>query len=197
MSDIEEYLKKQWSYLLQRLLYEQRNKIAEEKRLDFLSKQIEDIKTAILTTIPNDELKDTAKGAIRFRGLIEFFLDFKLPNMDKILLSKVSWDQLFEQMGIKEFKSASDPKRKFSTRNGVAFLLKDDESRFYFAPYLSVETIEKLVKVDWEEFKNIPENRKNAIFNAIKDNFVEGRFMAVHEIKVPFTEWLQTNDGKE
>ena len=196
LSDIQDYLKKQWSYLLQRLLYEQKNKIGEEKRLDFLSKQIEDIKTAILTTIPNDELKDTAKGAIKFRGVLEFFLEFKVKNSDNLLLGKLPWEKLFEEFGIKELREVSDPKRKFSSRTGVAFVMKD-ESKFFFNRYMTLESLEKYVKKDWEEFKELPDNRKNAIFNAIKDNFVEDRVRHIEEIMMPLADWIKSAKTEE
>jgi hypothetical protein len=114
LSDIEDYIKKQWSSLLQRLLSEQKNKIVEEKRLDFLSKQIEDIKTAILTTIPSDELKETAKGAIRFRGVLDFLFSFKIENdIEPILLSKLTWDEVLLKLGIVRVEQTRDIKRKY------------------------------------------------------------------------------------
>ena len=51
---------------------EQKTKKAEERRIDYIANQIADIKTAIMTSISNSELKATAKGAIKFRMLVDF-----------------------------------------------------------------------------------------------------------------------------
>lgn len=48
MQDIEDTLKKQWSGYFQRLLYEQRYRNAERKRIDMLNEQFEDLQLALL-----------------------------------------------------------------------------------------------------------------------------------------------------
>jgi hypothetical protein len=174
-SDIEDYLRKQWSALLQRLLHEQRNKVIEEKRLDFLSKQIEDIKTAILTTIPSDELKETAKGAIKFRGVINFILGFKNEaDPEPIVLDKISWDDLLLRFNIVRTAPTRDIKRKYSKRMVTAFIRKDE--KFYISRW-EIDIVDTHIVRDWLDFIDLPEPRKKAIFNAIKDNFIEREFM--------------------
>jgi hypothetical protein len=175
LSDIEDYIKKQWSSLLQRLLSEQKNKIVEEKRLDFLSKQIEDIKTAILTTIPSDELKETAKGAIRFRGVLDFLFSFKIENdIEPILLSKLTWDELLLKLGIVRVEQTRDIKRKYRRSNASAFIRED--GKFYLSRY-DVDVINTHIINDWVNFSELPEPRKRAIYNAIKDNFIDRDFI--------------------
>ncbi|MCW3102745.1 MAG: hypothetical protein JWO09_1185 [Bacteroidetes bacterium] len=173
--DIEDFLKKQWSSLLQRLLSEQKNKIVEEKRLDFLSKQIEDIKTAILTTIPSDELKETAKGAIKYRAIIDFLLSFKnIPTTEEIILSRLNWEELLLKFGIVRTVLTRDIKRKYTKRMVIAFIRADE--RFYLSRYDN-EIIENYIKIGWMEFTQLPDQRKKAIYNAIKDNFIERDFI--------------------
>lgn len=174
LGDIEDFIKKQWSSLLQRLLSEQRNKTVEEKRLDFLSKQIEDIKTAILTTIPSDELKETAKGAIKFRGVIDFLLNFKNENEpEPIILTKSTWEEMLEKFNIINVVSTKDIRRKYRRNNVGAFIRKDD--KFYISRY-DIDIITNHIINDWYSFSELPEQRKKAIFNAIKDNFIERDF---------------------
>lgn len=175
LSDIEDYIKKQWSSLLQRLLSEQKNKIVEEKRLDFLSKQIEDIKTAILTTIPSDELKETAKGAIRFRGVLDFLFSFKIENdIEPILLSKLTWDEVLLKLGIVRVEQTRDIKRKYRRSNVSAFIRED--GKFYISRY-DVDVINTHIINDWVNFSELPEPRRRAIYNAIKDNFIDRDFI--------------------
>lgn len=169
-SDIEEFLRRQFSSLLQRLLFEQRNKIVEEKRLDILSKQIEDIKTAILTTIPSNELKETAKGAIQFRGIIEFLLSFKnVPDISEIALKNIDWDSLLFELGIVEIAETRDKNRKY-TKRLFGVLIKEDRT-FYLTPY-DLNVLTSFIAEDWNEFSRLPDPRKTAILNAIKDNFI-------------------------
>lgn len=174
LSDIEDYIRKQWSSLLQRLLSEQKNKIVEEKRLDFLSKQIEDIKTAILTTIPSDELKETAKGAIKFRGVLDFLLSFKaVEDIESILLSKLTWEELLLRLNIVRVEQTRDLRRKYRRGTVSAFILSD--GKFYLSRY-DTDIINNHIVVDWGSFSELPEPRKKAIYNAIKDNFIERDF---------------------
>lgn len=173
-SDIEDFIRRQFSSLLQRLLQEQKNKIIEEKRLDFLSKQIEDIKTAILTTIPSDELKETAKGAIQFRGIIEFLISFNVSdNVDTLILENISWEELISKLDIIYIVETKDKRRKYTKRLQSAFVKSD--LTFYLVRY-DMETIPKIIS-DWESFRVLPDQRKLAILTAIKDNFIERDFL--------------------
>lgn len=174
LSDIEDYIRKQWSSLLQKLLNEQRSNSQDEKRIDSLSKQIEDIKTAILTTIPSDELKETAKGAIKFRGIVDFLLNFNQEaEPEPIILSKLTWDEMLQRFNIVRIESTKDAKRKYRRRDVSAFIRED--GKFYISRYDS-DIIFKRIIPDWESFSNLPEPRKKAIFNAIKDNFIDREF---------------------
>ena len=175
LSDIEDYIRRQWSSLLQKLLKEQRNNNIEEKRMDSLSKQMEDIKTAILTTIPNDELKETAKGAIRFRGVVDFLLNFhQEADPEPVILSQLTWEEMLKKFNIVKIASTKDVKRKYRRRDSSAFIRED--GKFYLSRY-DYDIILSRIKPDWESFSAIPEQRKKAIFNAIKDNFTDNDFL--------------------
>lgn len=167
IEDIDSHLRKQWSGLLQRLLFEQRAKLGEERKFDFLTKQIEDIKTAILTTIPSDELKETAKGAIQFRGAIDFLLHFEVPDIDQVILSNKTWDDMIIDLGIVGFDQTDDSRVTRFSRMHIVFLKADNT--FYVSRYRP-EMLEQ-IKSDWEAFHVLPQNRKEAILAALKDSF--------------------------
>ena len=78
--DIESQLKKQWAGIFQRLMHEQRTKAFEGRRIENLSSQIADLKAAVLGSISNGELKETAKGAIRFRLLVDLLYSLALQS---------------------------------------------------------------------------------------------------------------------
>lgn len=167
IEDIDSHLRKQWSGLLQRLLFEQRSKLGEERKFDFLTKQIEDIKTAILTTIPSDELKETAKGAIRFRGVIDFLLNFDVQNIEQIILGDKNWEEIMKDMGIVSVEQTSDSRLSRYSRVQLAFLKSDNT---FFITRYRTEILDRII-LDWEEFHSLPQNRKEAIIAAIKDTF--------------------------
>lgn len=196
LADIEDYIKKQWSYLLQRLLNEQKNKLVEEKRLDFLSKQIEDIKTAILTTIPSDELKETAKGAIKFRGVVNFLLNFnEEAEVEDVILSRITWEEALLRFNIARFIPAKDLKRKYRRKDVVAFIRTD--GKFYLSRY-DFDIVNDHIKKDWEDFSQLPDIRKKAIFNAIKDNFIdrESPFRDLEFFDIDFEEYEKNVDNE-
>ncbi|WP_321827097.1 DUF4062 domain-containing protein [Maribacter dokdonensis] len=166
--DIEGHLRKQWSGLLQRLLAEQKSLISEERKLEYISKQIADIKTTILTTLPNDELKETAKASIRFRHFVEIMLQFSNEGVESKLVVKTSWEKLLNKLSIKEIRMLPLPRERMGRNEALAFI-KDDDT-FYLSDRFSIRIAENLAK-DWIEFSKIDKTKKSAIIEAIKDDF--------------------------
>ena len=100
LQDIEDSLRKQWSGLMQRLLYEQRSRAIDSRRIDSLTDQLESLKTAILTALggSKDE-KEIARGVVRFRRLVDFMN--ALPGGGAALIGpQLTWLALTEKIGI-------------------------------------------------------------------------------------------------
>lgn len=55
-----------------------------------------------MTSITNTDLKDTARGVIKFRQLIQGMTFLSVSNTADILLSELSWSDLLNEIGIKE-----------------------------------------------------------------------------------------------
>jgi hypothetical protein len=72
IEEIIDHLKKQWPALFQRLLRDNRDHQEESKRIDRLSEQFEDLKTALLATVADTEARRIAQGVVRYRRLIDF-----------------------------------------------------------------------------------------------------------------------------
>lgn len=94
--DIEITLKKQWAGLFQRLLNETRNKQLEIKRIDILSNQLEDLKTAILTSISGTNEKEIARNVVRFRRLIDFLKSLRLKSYKNLLTTNLDWKEFLK-----------------------------------------------------------------------------------------------------
>ncbi|OWA33541.1 hypothetical protein B9G55_19455 [Saccharibacillus sp. O16] len=162
MEDIESYLRKQWSGLLQRLLYEQRFKKQEEIKIDYLANQIADIKTAIMTSISSSDLKDTARGAIKFRHLVDFFRQLKNSNTRDLLLLDITFQDLLTRLSIIDIIPIYNPNRF----NRLTALILEDGT--FFELRYPIGFIERL-KDDWMEFTILNQTSRQAIINAIYD----------------------------
>jgi hypothetical protein len=187
--DIESQLKKQWAGLFQRLLHEQRTKALEGRRIDNLSSQIADLKAAVLGSISSGELKETAKGAIRFRQFIEFVTGLargeRSAAASYLLRSDLTWNELMRSLGVVEVRQNALRGRYGPT--SVALLL-DDQT--YFRCRASMRVISRF-DGEWSDFRGLSNEAKNAILDAVFDS-LDGRVipMLVHYDE-PFTE----NDG--
>lgn len=166
LDDIEEHLKKQWSALFQRLLFEQRNKQGETERIDYIANQIADIKTAIMTSISDSRLKETAKGAIKFRTLVEFiyFLATEARRLSphEILTSDLEWNEILKIFEIEEIFGESS--KAYSSKT---ILLCRNQT--YFRANLP-PAIFKRIETDWNMFRQLTNEVRQAIINAVIDN---------------------------
>lgn len=168
MPDIETQIKKQWAGLFQRLLHEQREHAIETRRIDNLSSQIADLKAAVLGSISSNELKETAKGAIRYRVMVDFLSSAAsavTPFVDvwALLVSQLSWEEVFAIFGIKEIRAEA------RSRNiGLhSVMLREDGT--YYRVRLSMSGIARLGR-EWSDFKELGKDAKEAIANAVIDS---------------------------
>jgi hypothetical protein len=166
--DIEVQLKKQWSGLFQRLLSEQRSRAFEGRTLDQLSSQIADLKAAVLGSISSGKLKETAKGAIRFRTLIDFAqslaVEYKPDQADELLRSKLQWGELLAQLGIVEVRRVA-----YGARAGgmLSVLIREDGT--YYKARLAYPIVSRL-ESQWDDFKQLDDEARDAIINAVLDS---------------------------
>lgn len=171
--DIDIQLKKQWSGLFQRLLSEQRLKATEGRNIDQLSSQIADLKAAVLGSISSGELKETAKGAIRFRMLIDFihslFSEVAPEKFDSIIKSNISWKEILSEIDVHEIVQPDRTRERFGAAGSV--LIKADST--YFRVRIPLHRLFRLEE-EWNDFKELGGDAKSAIISAILDS-VDGR----------------------
>jgi len=162
LDDIREHLRKQWAFLLQRLLFEQRFKKGEARRIDYLAGQISDLKAAVLTSIGNAELKETARGAIKFRVLVEFLcgLGRARQNARELLLSDVTWDGLLKKIGVKDVIALPESRSMF---RGTVIILEDGS---HFRGQYPATFIHNL-SGKWDEFRQLRVAHKEAVMDAL------------------------------
>lgn len=166
--DIEDILKKQWSGYFQRLLQEQRFSRSEHKRIDALSEQFEDLKTAILSSIENVDQRETAQGIVRYRRLTELLFALKFSVHD-LCSATVSFHQLLEQNDIVQILDA----REFGRIRGRglpprSFFVKRDGT--FYEIRIPIEVISAF-ESEWESFKSIKHKSKEIILEALHEMF--------------------------
>lgn len=167
--DIESTLKKQWSGLFQRLLNESRIKQAELQRIDTLTNQFEDLKTAILTSITNTNERDVAKGVVRFRKLHEFVSSLKIANESVILDGSMSWDNFLHGVvgvvNVIDMDNAEFVRGNRMTR--VRTLLVKEDDTFYELR-LGREYLDD-ISLDFEAFVLLSSENRKIIFDALAE----------------------------
>lgn len=163
LDEIREHLRKQWAALFQRLLYEQRYKREEARRIDFLANQIADIKTAIFASLSTSQLKDTARGAITYRPLIDFVASAYRDSDDlrALLRRDISWSELLKALHIENM--VSDPARSSGIFERGSLILTDGT---YFKSRTPLSFISGL-SGKWEEFRKVESHTKSAIIDAL------------------------------
>ncbi|WP_139925228.1 DUF4062 domain-containing protein [Hymenobacter sp. DG01] len=194
--DIENHLRKQWSGLFQRLLAEQRQKHNEEKQIQFLSSQLADIQTAIMTSIQNTDVKEIAKGAVKFRRVIEFLLSLKEENINYkslITTSIISLPELLGDFKIIELKEVADIRVLDRYSNKRVALVRNDNKFYLSIYYMTVNGIEK----EWDDFKQLNLKIRESIYDAIEDLYLTKEHFLIplklQEIKIG--EYMKINNA--
>lgn len=162
VNEIEDTLRKQWSGYFQRLLFEERHRLTERKRLEALDEKFEDLKTAILSSIENVNQRETAQGVVRYRRLSDLLFGLHLP-IDALARETCSFRDLLHRAGISEIVNARelnlDAIRGINPR--MTFLIQDSQS-FYDTRYSMYDLDD-----DWNSFVGVSQSSKTIILEAL------------------------------
>lgn len=183
--DIEAQLKKQWAGLFQRLLHEQRERASETRRIDNLSSQIADLKAAVLGSISSNELKETAKGAIRYRVMIDFLAGLASAggtlDIWSLLHSQQTWAELIAAHSVTEIRQ--DGRNRMIGIHTI--MIRSDGT--YYRVRLSLSGISRLSR-EWDEFRRLGKDAKDAIINAVLDSRQGRPMFMVRHYDEPYVE---------
>jgi len=196
LQDIEDILKRQWSSLFQRLVQEQRNKASEAKRIENLTEQFEDLKTAIITSISNTNEREIARGVIKYRRLVDFLKVIGLSNSE-LTQGLYSWDNLLKHVGIVEIVDLNQhPEIMFNFRSpsinrSKVLLIKED--RTFFELRMSIDFLNN-ISLDWDSFIKLNESTKEIIVDALVD--IRPSMAFLRYIREPFEYYVSVNNEK-
>jgi hypothetical protein len=163
LEDIREHLTGQWSQLFQRLLAESKTRTREERRYRDFSESIEDLKAVVLASLSTPGLRDTAKGAIRFRRLISFVSSLRYINHRELLLSENTWEQLLTTARIIDVRAGLEDG---ALRHDTLLVL--DDGTFYKARY-PVRVFDDF-NLDWNSFLEVDNAAREAIVDALLED---------------------------
>lgn len=167
--DIEDILKKQWSGYFQRLLQEQRFTRNEHKKIDILSEQFEDLKTAILSSIENVDQRETARGIVQYRRLSEFLFGIRLSRQ-YLSSTKDSFWELLKSVAIVKIVDAREfVLARYRGLPPRSFLIKED--RTFFEARIPPDLILSEYAFDWESFKGLQTRAKEIILEALEEMY--------------------------
>lgn len=213
-SDIESALKNQLALKFKRLLTNEKNERKSTKnhsqQIDLLSTQFDDLKTAVLNTIEDDDRRNIAKGVANYRELHAFLYNIQEINnqinlSELFKKSQIKWDNLINSFGFIEIKFSKDIPEvneyinsrgtRRRVRNDVYFLT---ESKFYTIS----EELYKEIQDSWEELLTIKkEASRNIIFETLNDKYKKRenfRYTSIlRENELSFQEWLEDIKNEE
>lgn len=162
ISDIESHLLKQWGALFQKLLREQREGTSEARKMFTISEQIEDIKTAIISTIGNAQNREVARGVIKYRRLADFLSGLHFPNFALVTAGSVPFDELLGEAGVVAVRDIPGARPTF----GRSALIKADGTFYEMRFHRDFLT---RIAVDWSSFTALTQEVRGIIFDAISD----------------------------
>ncbi len=162
IEDIESHLLKQWGALFQKLLRERREDTHESRKMFTISEQIEDIKTAIISTIDNSKARDVARSVIKYRRLSEFLSGLNLPDFNFITASEEGFDGLLKRADIVKVMDITESRISF----GRTVLIKMDGS---FYEMRHPQDFLNRIAIDWTNFISLPSDVRKIVFEAISD----------------------------
>ena len=166
--DIEEILKKQWSYYFQRLLREQRFVDGDRKRIDILSERFEELKTAILTSINDGSQKEIARGVVKYRTLLDFLCSLKRNMIPYITSTQDPWEKMLEVFDIHRIviPAPQDYVDDGYTRVGRMRIFLEYKDGSFCEARFTISVLERL-QSDWESFIKLGSKTREVIAEAL------------------------------
>lgn len=190
--DIEDILKKQWASYFQRLLNEQRFITDERKRMELLSEQFEDLKTAILSSIENVDQREVARGIVRFRRMFDFL--YGLKKLDQVYLKSTDdpWEGVLKKADIVKVIDTSEIDDDYSVRMRARMYLICNDG-FFFETSFSREIFADL-SLEWNSFVELDGKCKAIIVETLYD--ISSGFPHVRYVRENFSQFLSKRHNK-
>ena len=173
IEEIIDHLKKQWPALFQRLLRDNRDHQEESRRIDRLSEQFEDLKTALIATVGDAEARRTAQGVVRYRRLIDFIRSIPIQGdlRHYAVEFEGDWTEFLRNYaGVVEIKSTPEDR----SQPPYSVMLAEDGTGMIIR--LSSAGVSRIGR-EWNDFKSEPQQLRAVLYDTLIEQ--EGRPMMV------------------
>jgi hypothetical protein len=162
VDDIFTHLEKQWAALFQRLLSEARTQKDEAIRIERLTDQFEELKTALLSTV-GLERRHVIRAAVRFRRLVAFLMGIPnsgTPMKEIVVRGELSWSELLnDAAGITAAEPISGDYPPWHS------ILRRGSTEPYLCQ-LDVARIEKL-SAEWPDFMKMDSAAREVVYDEL------------------------------
>jgi hypothetical protein len=135
--------------------------------VDSLAEQLDDLKTAVLSTIGDSSSREIARGAVNFRFLIDCVLELGIPDLRNSIETGVDWDQLMDTAGIYWDLNILVPAKDHQSIHSRRVLLSKSDGT-YLEGRIPPERVLRLPE-EWSAYMRLPPTGRTAIFDALQE----------------------------
>lgn len=193
IEEMIDHLRKQWTALFQRLLRDNRDRQEESKRIDRLSEQFEDLKSALLATVVDTEARRIAKGVVRYRRLIDFIRSMPVKGdlRPYVVESEGDWTEFLRSYAsIVEVTST----REDRSIPPYSVMLMEDGSGFIAR--LTAAAITR-IGMDWNDFKSEAKQLRTVLYDTLAEQDGRSAMMIRHMSKDETDDFIETRIDSE
>lgn len=195
LQDIEDALKKQWSGLLQRLLFEHRSKALNSQRIDSLTDQFEDLKTAILTAVGGSKnQKEIARGVVQYRKLVDFTHAFP-PGTGVLVGKSMTWQSFLSLVDVVHIVAVPPDLMQVDRpmiRRPTHFMICKDQTFYELERLFAIEDVEN----QWTKFMELSQETRKVIVEALEELGQSSMRRYVRRINIPLDQYIKENSRR-
>lgn len=169
LEDITVHLRRQWSGLFQRLLFEQKHAARQARTVSQLSDQLDALRAAVLSSIEAPTLRETARGVVRFRRLIDLLGALNVPL--EFVRGQLAFADLIRAVGVGRVVEVLQESGEMTRHRLV--LVRVDGS--FVETRMPPEVFRDLLH-EWGAFLRLAPDIREAIFEAWRDRVGPGHF---------------------
>lgn len=169
VDEIQTHLREQWSSWMQRMLTQRLQFELQQTLLEVISERLEDVKTAVVATVPDADARRVASGIIRYRLLCEL-----LGSLDPAGVvaadSKegTTFSEVLNRCGIESIGEAINPDEADHVSSFRRVYVLNTDGRLFRLRMPSFRVAS--LGADWEGFNTLTTAERRVIFDALSAN---------------------------
>lgn len=171
------------------MLFEHRAKAINGQRIDSLTDQFEDLKTAILTAVGGSkDQKEIARGVVQYRKLVDFCQAFP-PRTSVLIGQPISWKDFLSLVKVKDIVSVPRdmiPTDRPVLRRPTHFMICEDRTFYELDRLFDIENLE----IQWDQFMELSEQTRRVIVEALEELGPNAARRYVRHLNIPVEQYI-------